>query len=128
MRILAMVGALGVVGLVSVSAAQAACTGTNGRGWGSGNGAGQFTMTQADKNCRISFPGFVDDRKKTRIPATEVSISSKPKSGKLTVVAGQGLIYTPNAGFRGRDRFCTINTSPKVKGGKLSGCVSITVR
>lgn len=85
-------------------------------------------MTQADKTCRISFPGFIDDKKNTRIPATEVRITSQPKSGKVSVASGKGLIYTPNAGFKGKDRFCTSNTSPKVKGKKLSGCVTVTVR
>lgn len=117
-----------VAGSLSVMEAQAACEGTNGRGWGSGNGAGTFSMTAADKVCKISFPGFINDVKKTRIPAAQVKITRQPKSGKLSVVAGKGLIYTPKAGFKGKDRFCTTNTSPKVKGGKLSGCITITVR
>ncbi|WP_151718392.1 Ig-like domain-containing protein [Gemmobacter serpentinus] len=110
------------------SAAYAECTGTNGRGWASGKGSGQFEMSTADKQCRISFPGFVNDTTNTRIPATEVTLRQAPKNGKLAIVAGQGLIYTPNPGFTGKDKFCSVNTSPEVKGKKLSGCVTITVR
>lgn len=73
-------------------------------------------MTTADKVCKISFPGFIDDAKKTRVPATEVTLRRPPKSGNLGIVAGQGLVYTPNPGFKGKDTFCTKNTSPKVKG------------
>jgi len=116
------------IGCFSVSSAYAACTGTNGRGWGSGNGAGQFAMTTRDKGCKISFPGFVNDVKKTRIAATNVTLTRKPKNGKVSVVAGQGLIYTPDPGFKGKDRFCTKNRSPKVKGQILSGCITVTVR
>ena len=117
-----------LIGCFSASTVHAACTGTNGRGWGKGNGAGSFAMTTGDKNCRISFPGFVNDVKKTRIAATNVTVTSKPKNGAVSVVAGKGLIYTPKAGFKGRDRFCTRNTSPKVKGQSLSGCITVTVR
>lgn len=128
MRSLTGLATLFVVSLLSVSAAQAACSGTNGRGWGKGNGSGQFAMTTGDKICKISFPGFIDDVRKTRTPATEVTITSKPKNGKISVVAGKGLTYTPNAGFKGKDRFCTRNTSAKIKGKSLSGCITVTVR
>lgn len=117
-----------IIGSVSVSSVQAACTGMNGRGWGSGRGAGEFLMSASDKTCKISFPGFIDDVRKTRTPATDVTVTRQPKSGKIDVVAGKGLIYTPNAAFKGKDRFCTKNTSPKVKGKSLSGCISVTVR
>ncbi|SMF55775.1 hypothetical protein SAMN02982989_0099 [Xaviernesmea oryzae] len=117
-----------IIGSVSVSTAQAACEGTNGRGWGTGRGAGQFEMSTRDKICKISFPGFIDDVRKTRTPATDVTITRQPKSGKITVVTGQGLIYTPSAGFKGKDRFCTKNTTPKVKGKSLSGCITVSVR
>lgn len=128
MRLRTTFAVLFAAGLFSVSAAEAACTGTNGRGWGSGRGAGTFTMTTADKACKISFPGFIDDKKKTRIPATQVRLTKQPSSGKVSIVAGKGLLYTPKAGFKGKDRFCTSNTSPKVKGGRLSGCITVTVR
>jgi type 1 fimbria pilin len=121
---------LGVFCIASVfaaSAAQAECSGSNGRGWGSGKGKGQFEMTVADKSCKISFPGFIDDVKKTRVPATEVSLTKAPKSGKIGIAKGQGIIYTPNPGFKGKDTFCTKNTSPDVKG-TLSGCITVTVR
>lgn len=125
MRALGIVGGLIVLGCFSVSAAQAACTGSNGRGWGSGQGAGQFTMSQADKTCRISFPGFISGDKRT--PATQVTVTRQPKSGKVAVVAGQGLLYTPAAGFRGKDTFCTRNKASGMSG-TLSGCVTVTVR
>lgn len=117
-----------LIGCFSVSTVHAACTGSNGRGWASGRGAGKFEMTAHDKSCKISFPGFVDDVRKTRIPATDVTVTSKPKSGKISVVAGRGLVYTPSAGFKGKDRFCTRNTSSKLKGKSLSGCITVTVR
>ncbi len=117
-----------VIGCFSASSVHAACTGSNGRGWGSGRGAGQFEMTARDKSCRISFPGFIDDVRKTRIPATDVTVTRQPKNGKVSVAAGKGVIYTPNAGFKGKDRFCTKNTSSKVKGKSLSGCVTVTIR
>ncbi|MER2537162.1 MAG: Ig-like domain-containing protein [Rhizobiaceae bacterium] len=83
-------------------------------------------MTTADKECRISFPGFMNGD--TRIPATQVTLTRQPKAGKITVVSGQGLIYTPARGFKGKDTFCTRNKSPKMPGGTLSGCVTVTVR
>ncbi|MFC3073720.1 hypothetical protein [Shinella pollutisoli] len=117
-----------VAGLSTASMAYAACTGSNGRGWGSGKGNGAFQMTAADKVCRISFPGFINDAAKTRIPATDVTVTKRPKNGKVAVVAGKGILYTPNPGYKGKDAFCTRNKSSKVKGQTLSGCVTITVR
>lgn len=128
MRPAIMLIVLSVVGLSSVSSAYAACTGTNGRGWGSGRGNGHFEMSARDRNCKISFPGFINDAKKTRIPATDVTVTRAPKKGKLSVVAEQGLIYTPIQGFKGKDRFCTRNRSAKVKGQTLSGCITVQVR
>jgi len=119
---------LTAAGILSVSTAHAACTGTNGRGWGKGNGNGQFEMTASDKNCRISFPGFIDDVRKTRTPATDVTITRKPAKGSVSVVAGKGLVYTPGPNFKGKDRFCTKNRSAKIKGKTLSGCITVTVR
>jgi hypothetical protein len=126
MRALTAIATLIVVGSFFVSDAQAACSGTNGRGWASGKGAGQFTMTQTDQNCRISFPGFM--KGSTRIPATEVAFTRQPKSGKVTIVSGQGLIYAPAKGFKGKDTFCTRNKSPRMPGQTLSGCVTVTVK
>jgi len=117
-----------VTALFAASAAQAECNGSNGRGWASGKGAGQFEMTAADKTCRISFPGFIDDVKKTRIPATEVVLTKAPSHGKIGIVANQGLIYTPTPGFKGSDRFCTKNTAKEMKGKSLSGCITVVVR
>lgn len=109
------------------TAAYAECTGSNGRGWGSGKGSGQFEMAASDKSCQISFPGFIDDVKKTRTPATEMTLTRAPKSGKITL-SKDGPIYTPNPGFKGTDKFCTKNKAATVKGKTLSGCVSVTVR
>lgn len=127
MRIIysAMVGI--VLGAVSITVAEAACKGSNGRGWGSGKGAGQFAMSAADGACRISFPGFIDERTNKRTPATQVKITKAPRSGKVEVVPGKGLRYIPAKGFKGRDTFCTSNRAPKMKG-TLAGCVTVTVR
>lgn len=119
---------LAFAGIFSATSAHAACTGSNGRGWGKGSGNGQFSMTARDKICKISFPGFIDDAKKTRTPATDVTVTRKPSSGTVSIVAGKGLIYTPGQGFKGKDRFCTTNRSAKVKGKTLSGCITVTVR
>ena len=127
MRKISFFIASAVVGTMSFSIAQAACEGSNGRGWGRGQGAGSFTMGARDKSCAISFPGFINDKKKTRIPATQVKVTKQPKSGKISV-SGKGITYTPKHGFKGKDRFCTINTSPKLRGERLSGCITITVR
>jgi hypothetical protein len=127
-RRLLLLAVLSTVGLATASPAYAACSGSNGRGWGSGNGKGQFEMTAGDKSCNISFPGFIDDVKKTRTPATNVTITRKPKNGKIVVVAGKGLTYTPSAAFKGRDSFCTRNTTPKVKGKSLAGCITVSVK
>lgn len=112
--------------LLLTSAAQAACEGSNGRGWGSGKGNGAFEMTTADKSCQITFPGFIDDATNKRTPATEMKLTRAPKNGKITVNS-EGPIYTPNPGFTGKDKFCTSNTAPGMKG-KLSGCVTVTVK
>jgi hypothetical protein len=117
-----------VAGICSASSVHAACSGSNGRGWGSGKGNGQFSMTAGDKICKISFPGFVDDVKKTRIPGENVTVTKKPAKGALTIVKGQGVIYKPAQGFKGKDKFCTTNRSAKVKGKTLSGCITVTVR
>lgn len=126
MRKVLVAFALSAVIIAAISPAYAACTGTNGRGWGTGNGAGQFQMTAADKNCRISFPGFVDDRAGTRVPATNATVTKQPGSGKV-VVSRSGLTYTPNKGFKGTDSFCTSNTTPKEPGKTLAGCISVVV-
>ncbi|MCO5092840.1 Ig-like domain-containing protein [Bosea sp. (in: a-proteobacteria)] len=127
MRILIAMITLAAAGWLTLSDAQAACTGTNGRGWGTGRGAGQFQMTTADKSCRISHPGIVNDRAGTRIVANQVSITRAPSSGKLAVSSG-GIVYTPNKGFKGSDSFCTSNTTPKAPGEVLAGCVTIMVQ
>lgn len=127
MRFLTGFATITLAGVLSMSAAQAACTGSNGRGWGSGKGVGQFTMTTADKVCNIGFTNVINDRNKTSVPATQVSITRAPKSGKVTVT-GKGLVYTPAGGFKGKDTFCTRNKAPKVPGTTLAGCITVTVR
>ena len=107
--------------------ADAACTGSNGRGWSKGNGNGKFEMTTADKTCRIGLTNVIDDKAKTQIPATNVTVTTPPKSGKVAVT-GSGLVYTPAPGFKGKDKFCTKNTTPKVKNITLSGCITVTVK
>lgn len=128
MRIFAPIFTTLALGLITATAAQAACAGSNGRGWGSGKGKGAFEMRQADKSCSISFPAFIDDAANTRTPATEVALTRAPKNGKVTIAAGKGLVYTPTAGWTGKDTFCTRNTTPKVKGKALSGCITVTVK
>lgn len=127
MRVLVMLATPAAIVLLSASVAQAACTGTNGRGWGSGQGSGSFQMTTADKTCRISFPHVINDATRTQVPASRVSFTRQPASGKVSVT-GSGLVYTPGKGFKGTDTFCTSNTAPKAPGVTLSGCVSVTVR
>lgn len=127
MRLIGKIALAAFVSSLSISTAYAACEGTNGRGWGSGKGAGKFTMNTTDKSCQITFPSFINDAQKTRIPATQTTVTKQPKSGAVSV-NGKGPVYTPNAGFKGRDQFCTSNTSPKVKGKKLSGCITVTVK
>lgn len=110
----------------TASSALAACEGSNGRGWGSGKGDGKYDMAAADKTCLIGYPNFIDDVKKTRVPATEVSLTRAPKSGTITLSA-KGLVYTPAQGFKGSDKFCTKNTAKGEKG-TLAGCITVTVR
>lgn len=109
---------------VSATAALAECSGSFGRGWASGKGNGAFEMRAADKACTMGFTGFGGGNSE-RIPATEVKLTTAPKSGKLGVSA-KGMVYTPNPGFKGKDKFCTRSTSPKAQG-SLSGCVTVTV-
>lgn len=126
MRAIFALGAFALVGCLSLSAAQAACSGGNGRGWGSGKGDGKFEMTAADKSCAISFPNVINDKKKTSVPATEMKLTRGPKNGTLNKTA-TGLVYTPAPGFKGKDKFCTRNTAPGIKGVTLSGCITVTV-
>jgi hypothetical protein len=126
-RKIATITALLAVGCLTVSTAQAACQGSNGRGWGRGAGAGQFEMTTADKVCRISFTNVINERDNTSIPATNVSLTRAPSAGKVSVTKS-GLVYTPNKGFKGSDTFCTSNTTAKAPGVTLSGCITVTVR
>jgi hypothetical protein len=128
MRATARLIAYTAIFCVGSSVANAACEGSNGRGWGSARGSGKFQMSAADKVCNISFPSFINDAEKTRVPATDVQFTTRPKSGSVSVAAGRGIVYTPNPGFKGRDRFCTVNTTPKVKGKKLAGCITVTVK
>lgn len=116
-----------LAGCLFASSVHAACTGSNGRGWGRGNGAGSFKMAAADKSCRIGFTNVINEQTKARIPATQVSVTRPPKNGKVQVT-GKGLIYTPAKGFKGSDTFCTRNTTPKVPGFVLSGCITVAVR
>jgi hypothetical protein len=111
---------------VSASSAFAACEGSGGRGWASGKGDGKYEMAGSDKTCLIGYPNFIDDATKTRVPATEVTLTRAPKSGKIGLTA-KGLVYTPAAGFKGSDKFCTKNTAKGHKG-TLSGCITVTVR
>lgn len=126
MQIKATVLVSSVMTLFFATSAFAECTGSNGRGWGSGKGNGAFEMAAGDKSCLIRFPGFGSGNSE-RIPASEVKLTTAPKSGKIGVSAN-GVVYTPNPGFKGKDKFCTRNTSAKVKGETLSGCVTVTVK
>lgn len=127
MRAFVMMATPVAIVLLSSSVAQAACTGSNGRGWGSGQGSGSFEMTSADRTCRIAFPHVINDRAGTQVPASKVSFTRQPTSGKVSV-SGGGLVYTPGRGFKGTDTFCTSNTAPKAPGVTLAGCISVTVR
>lgn len=109
----------------SASAAFAACDGSFGRGWASGKGNGAFEMKAADKACVMGFTGFGSGA--DRVLATEVALTTAPKSGKLGI-SSKGMVYTPNAGFKGKDKFCTRSTAKQVKGQSLSGCVTVTVK
>lgn len=126
-RIAATLAGSVIVWCMAASVAHAACTGSNGRGWGSGKGAGKFEMSAADKVCNIGFTNVINDTTKTSIPATNVTVTRQPKSGKVAVT-GKGLVYTPANGFKGRDTFCTRNKTPKVPGATLSGCITVTVK
>lgn len=127
MRTFVVIGAVTLLGCFTVSAAQAACTGSNGRGWASGNGAGKFEMVAADKSCQIGLTNVIDDRTNAKIPATNVVVTQPPKSGTVNVTS-TGLIYKPKKGFMGSDTFCTKNTTPKVPGVTLSGCITVSVK
>lgn len=111
--------------LFGAGAAQAACEGGLGRGWSKGNGNGKFTMRSADKSCVVGFANFID-AKENLTPATQVELTTAPKSGKITI-GKTGVTYTPQPGFKGKDKFCTKNTTPEVKGKSLRGCVTVTV-
>ena len=106
--------------------AEASCTGGLGRGWGGGQGSGKFTMSAGAKSCQTGFANFIDDRRKTQVPATKVTVTKQPKAGKVQVT-GRGVVYTPNKGFKGTDNFCTRNASPKVRG-TLGGCIQVVVK
>lgn len=82
-------------------------------------------MTSADKSCTVGYANFIDDADQST-PATEVSLTQAPKSGKISI-GKNGVVYTPNSGFKGKDKFCTKNKAPTQKG-TLSGCVTITVK
>lgn len=114
-----------IAALFGTTAAQAACEGGLGRGWSKGNGNGQFTMRAADKSCLIGFANFIDSKEKLT-PATKIELTTAPKSGKITI-GPSGAVYTPQPGFKGKDTFCTKNTTPEVKGKSLRGCVTVTV-
>jgi len=122
MRDFALMGTLLISGIFASSAALAACDGGLGRGWSKGSGKGAFDMAAGDKTCLIDFPAFIDDAKKTKIAANELAMTRAPKSGKIGVSA-KGIVYTPAAGFKGKDTFCIKNTTPKMPGKTLSGCV-----
>ena len=121
MRVLATVAAAIVIGGATVSVANAACTGGFSSGWASGAGTAQFTMSEADGSCQTGFPRFTSNTLATRVTFTRA-----PKSGKASLTSS-GVVYTPAKGFKGKDSFCTRNTSPQVRG-TLSGCITVTVR
>jgi len=111
----------------SASVAMAACEGSTGRGWASGKGTGTYEMSPGDTRCQIPFVGFFSNNGGTFTPAKDVSLRKAPRSGKISL-SGSGIIYTPNAGFRGTDEFCTVNRSSKAQGETLSGCYKVTVK
>ena len=115
------------IGLFATSAAMAACDGGLGRGWASGKGAGKYEMAAGDKTCAMEFPNFINGAAKTKTPANKVVLTRAPKSGKIGVTV-KGIVYTPNPGFKGNDKFCTKNTADAFKGKTLSGCVTVAVR
>ena len=112
--------------IMMTAPAFAACEGGLGRGWSKGQGKGEFSMSAADGQCVTGYANFYADGSSTGTPATEVALTTAPKNGKISI-GKQGVIYTPAAGFKGKDKFCTRNTAPGVKG-SLSGCITVTVR
>lgn len=117
----------GAMLVTMTSTAFAACDGSTGRGWSSGNGSGTYEMSSTDKTCLIPFVGFFSNNGNDFTPATEISLRRAPKSGSIGV-SSSGIVYTPNPGFTGKDRFCTINRSDKFAGETLAGCYTVTVR
>ncbi|AVL54122.1 hypothetical protein CEP88_16965 [Roseobacter denitrificans] len=109
------------------TAALASCDGSLGRGWAGGNGKGSYEMAAGAQRCAIPFASFYSNNGNTRTPANEVSLRRAPKSGTITL-SSSGIVYTPEAGFTGKDRFCTINRSSKFEGETLSGCITVTVK
>ncbi|WP_282129011.1 Ig-like domain-containing protein [Roseobacter litoralis] len=112
---------------LGATTAIAACDGASGRGWASGNGKGSYEMTSGAKRCEIPFVNFFSNNGNTRTPAKEVTLRRAPKSGTISL-SSSGIIYTPNAGFKGKDRFCTVNRSSAFEGQTLSGCITVTVK
>ncbi|WP_108263530.1 hypothetical protein [Mangrovicoccus ximenensis] len=121
-----LLAGLAFASVAGASEAWASCAGGDGRGWASGKGDGAFEMAPGAATCLMNYPNVIhaDDR---RMPATQVTLTRAPKSGKIGL-SKQGVVYTPNAGFRGKDRFCTRNTAAAFPGQTLSGCVTVTVR
>lgn len=114
-----------VLGIFTATSASAACEGGLGRGWSKGKGKGAFELSAGSKACDIGFANFYDNND-VATPATEVALTKAPKSGKISI-GKSGVVYTPNAGFKGKDTFCTKNTAAKVKGA-LTGCITVTVK
>lgn len=110
--------------LALAGAAHAECSGSFGRGWSKGEGNGTFQMAAADRHCVMGWTYFKPDQRKD--PATQISLTRAPASGQIGTSKG-GIVYTPNPGFRGEDRFCLRNTAPRVSGAHR-GCVTVMVR
>lgn len=127
MHVFSYVTALAIAGTFAATEVQAACSGGLGRGWASGRGSGEFTMTSGDKNCLIAYPAFINEAAGTRTPAAQIALTSAPKAGKIGSTP-DGILYMPQSGFRGSDKFCIKNTTPQMPGKSLSGCVTVTVQ
>ncbi|WP_112309697.1 hypothetical protein [Pseudogemmobacter bohemicus] len=74
----AVFAAFSLMAMTLASAAQAECSGGNGRGWS--NGHGSFEMSGKDGGCRIGYPGFICEDGKRCVPATEMTLTRVPRS------------------------------------------------
>jgi hypothetical protein len=92
---------------VAAAAPDAACKVQLSRGWSTHSGTGTITMRNVGKPCGDALHTVPE----ASIPVDSITVEVAPQKGTVKIEVPK-FLYTPQAGFVGRDRFTLFAAGP----------------